>query len=104
MAAQTLGMDRDCFEDEHEWFRETVAGFVARELMPRREEIREQRAIPRGLWLKAGQQGLLHHRLAVRGGIGALPLDDEAECRGRMTMRLGALPGHDDLKAIGERA
>jgi alkylation response protein AidB-like acyl-CoA dehydrogenase len=52
-------MDRDCFEDEHEWFRESVAGYVARELMPRREEIRAARAIPRELWLKAGEQGLL---------------------------------------------
>jgi alkylation response protein AidB-like acyl-CoA dehydrogenase len=59
MAAQTLGMDRECFEDEHEWFRETVAGFVTRELMPRREEIREARGIPREVWLQAGRQGLL---------------------------------------------
>jgi long-chain-acyl-CoA dehydrogenase len=59
MAARTLGMSRAVFEDEHEWFRESVAGFVARDLAPRREEIRRQRSIPRELWLKAGEQGLL---------------------------------------------
>jgi alkylation response protein AidB-like acyl-CoA dehydrogenase len=47
------------FEDEHEWFRETVAAFVAKEITPRRDEIRAARMIPRSVWLAAGAQGLL---------------------------------------------
>jgi alkylation response protein AidB-like acyl-CoA dehydrogenase len=59
MAAQTLGMARPVFDDEHEWFRETVAAFIAKEIAPRREEIRAERMIPRSIWLAAGAQGLL---------------------------------------------
>jgi len=36
-------MKRALFEDEHEWFRESVATFVDRELIPNRERFREQR-------------------------------------------------------------
>jgi hypothetical protein len=35
-------MKRALFEDEHNWFRESVAAFVDRELMPRRQRFREQ--------------------------------------------------------------
>jgi alkylation response protein AidB-like acyl-CoA dehydrogenase len=52
-------MKRALFEDEHEWFRESVAAFVDRELMPKRERFREQRFIDRETWLKAGEDGFL---------------------------------------------
>ena len=52
-------MQRPVFEDEHIWFRESVRGFVDRELLPCAEAIREERAIPRSLWRRAGEQGLL---------------------------------------------
>jgi alkylation response protein AidB-like acyl-CoA dehydrogenase len=58
-------MRRALFEDEHEWFRESVAAFVDRELMPKRERFREQRYIDRETWLKAGEDGFL--------GLGAPP-------------------------------
>lgn len=52
-------MKRALFEDEHEWFRESVAAFVDRELMPNRERFREQRSIDREAWLAAGEAGFL---------------------------------------------
>ncbi|HVQ57326.1 MAG TPA: acyl-CoA dehydrogenase family protein [Solirubrobacterales bacterium] len=52
-------MRRTLFEDEHEWFRESVAAFVDRELMPNRERFRSQRSIDRDTWLKAGEAGFL---------------------------------------------
>jgi alkylation response protein AidB-like acyl-CoA dehydrogenase len=52
-------MRRAVFEDEHEWFRETVREFVNRELLPHRDEHREAHSIPRKVWLKAGELGML---------------------------------------------
>lgn len=52
-------MRRALFEDEHNWFRESVAAFVDRELMPNRERFRSQRSIDREVWLKAGEAGFL---------------------------------------------
>jgi len=52
-------MKRALFEDEHEWFREAVATFVDRELMPNRERFREQRSIDREVWTAAGEAGFL---------------------------------------------
>jgi len=52
-------MRRTLFEDEHNWFRESVAAFVDRELMPNRERFREQRSIDRETWLAAGEAGFL---------------------------------------------
>jgi alkylation response protein AidB-like acyl-CoA dehydrogenase len=64
-------MRRTLFEDEHDWFRESVAAFVDRELMPRRERFREQRSIDREVWLKAGEAGFLGLGVpAEHGGSG----------------------------------
>ncbi len=64
-------MERTLFEDEHRWFRETAAGFVARELLPHREEHRAQRRIPADVWRRAGAQGLLGLGAPVEhGGTG----------------------------------
>ncbi|MFN8163557.1 MAG: acyl-CoA dehydrogenase family protein [Solirubrobacterales bacterium] len=52
-------MRRALFEDEHDWFRESVATFVDRELMPQRERFRRQRSIDRATWLAAGKAGFL---------------------------------------------
>jgi alkylation response protein AidB-like acyl-CoA dehydrogenase len=63
---------RAVYTDEHELFRETVAEFVRREILPRREEIREQRKIDRAIWAKAGEQGLLGVSVPeAYGGAGA---------------------------------
>lgn len=52
-------MQRNLFEEEHNWFREAVKTFVQRELTPKLEAIREQRLIDREVWLKAGEAGFL---------------------------------------------
>jgi alkylation response protein AidB-like acyl-CoA dehydrogenase len=67
-------MKRALFEDEHNWFRESVAAFVDRELMPQRERFREQRFIDRDTWLKAGEAGFLG--LGVPADYGGSGIDD----------------------------
>ena len=67
-------MRRALFEDEHEWFRESVATFVDRELMPNRERFREQRLIDRETWRKAGEAGFLG--LGVPAEYGGSGVDD----------------------------
>lgn len=67
-------MRRALFEDEHEWFRESVATFVDRELMPNRERYRQERAISREAWLKAGEAGFLG--LGVPSEFGGSGTDD----------------------------
>ena len=52
-------MPRTLFDDDHKLFRESAAAFVDREILPRREEIREQRRIPKELWRTAGEAGFL---------------------------------------------
>ena len=67
-------MKRALFEDEHNWFRESVAAFVERELMPNRERFRSQRFIDRATWLKAGEAGFLG--LGVPAEYGGSGSDD----------------------------
>ncbi len=50
-------MKRALFEDEHEWFRESVAAIVDRELMPNRARVRRQRSIDPETRLRAGEAG-----------------------------------------------
>jgi alkylation response protein AidB-like acyl-CoA dehydrogenase len=50
---------REIFDDEHMWFRESVAGFVERSILPASERTRAQRGIARELWLEAGAKGFL---------------------------------------------
>ncbi len=67
-------MKRALFEDEHEWFRESVATFVDRELMPNRERFREQRLIDREAWTAAGEAGFLG--LGVPAELGGSGVED----------------------------
>jgi alkylation response protein AidB-like acyl-CoA dehydrogenase len=67
-------MKRALFEDEHNWFRESVAAFVDRELMPNRERFRTQRCIDREAWLKAGADGFLG--LGVPAAYGGSGVED----------------------------
>lgn len=64
-------MRRELFEDEHEWFRESVREFAQRELIPEREEHRRRHSISRSAWLAAGRAGLLGVALSEEmGGAG----------------------------------
>ncbi|MGD6741829.1 acyl-CoA dehydrogenase family protein [Streptomyces sp. BH106] len=52
-------MRTDLFTDEHELFRESVRGFVEREVAPHVEEWEKVGRIDPKLWRTAGEQGLL---------------------------------------------
>jgi alkylation response protein AidB-like acyl-CoA dehydrogenase len=63
---------RDLFSDEHTQFRDSVRRFIEREITPHHERWEEQGMVDRGLWLKAGEAGLLCPNLAEEyGGAGA---------------------------------
>ncbi len=51
--------DRDIFEAEHEAFRETCRAFFAKEVTPNNEQWERDGIVPRELWQKAGDAGLL---------------------------------------------
>jgi alkylation response protein AidB-like acyl-CoA dehydrogenase len=52
-------MERELFDDEHLWFRESVRAFVDRAVLPARHRHRESHAIERSVWTLAGRQGFL---------------------------------------------
>ena len=47
------------FEAEHEDFRKTARTFFEREVTPHHEQWERDGIVPRDLWLKAGEAGLL---------------------------------------------
>jgi alkylation response protein AidB-like acyl-CoA dehydrogenase len=50
---------REIFEPEHEDFRKTVRTFFEKEVVPNNEKWEKDGIVPRELWLKAGEAGLL---------------------------------------------
>ncbi len=52
-------MRRDIFTEEHEQFREVVRRFAEQEIAPHHEQWEQEGMVPRELWKKAGQVGLL---------------------------------------------
>ena len=50
---------RDLFDTEHEDFRRTVRTFYEKEVQPNNEKWDAEGIVPRELWLKAGEAGLL---------------------------------------------
>lgn len=50
---------RSLFREEHEIFRESVRKFVEKEIVPHHAQWEKDGVVPRELWLKAGEQGLL---------------------------------------------
>ena len=50
---------RDIFEPEHEDFRQTVRTFFEKEVLPHHDQWERDGIVPRDLWLKAGEAGLL---------------------------------------------
>ena len=50
---------RTIFSSEHEAFRDTVRRFITEHVMPYHADWEKQGQVPRELWLKAGQLGLL---------------------------------------------
>jgi acyl-CoA dehydrogenase len=65
-------MKRKIFTAEHELFRETVRKFIDREVLPSYERWQREHQVPREVWLRAGQEGLLCPTAEPEyGGLGA---------------------------------
>ena len=52
-------MERTLFDEEHRLFRDTVRAFLAREVTPYHDRWESDGIVPREVWKKAGEQGLL---------------------------------------------
>jgi alkylation response protein AidB-like acyl-CoA dehydrogenase len=50
---------RDIFRDDHNIFREQVRRFIEREIVPHHERWEEEGVVPRDIWRRAGEEGLL---------------------------------------------
>jgi acyl-CoA dehydrogenase len=62
---------RRLFQPEHEEFREVVRKFIDREIRPFHHQWEEDGIVPRELWLKAGEAGLLCCTIPEKyGGLG----------------------------------
>ncbi|HET6166817.1 MAG TPA: acyl-CoA dehydrogenase family protein [Marmoricola sp.] len=59
---------RDLFTAEHEDFRKTVRTFFEREVVPHHDQWERDGIVPRELWLKAGEAGLLCFDVAEEYG------------------------------------
>jgi acyl-CoA dehydrogenase len=63
---------RTLFSDEHEMFREAARRFIASEITPHHHQWERDGVVPRELWRKAGDAGLLCPNVPVEyGGPGA---------------------------------
>lgn len=51
--------ERRLFREEHEMFRSTVRKFIEKEIAPFHKQWEEDGIVPRDLWLKAGEAGML---------------------------------------------
>jgi len=64
-------MRHELYAEEHQIFRDTFKKFVAREITPNAKKWDEERAVPREVWLKMGEQGFLCPWLPEEyGGMG----------------------------------
>ncbi len=92
---------RTVYREDHEQFRTQVRRFVEREITPFYADWEEQGIVPKSVWLKAGQEGLLNPMLPEPFGGGgdfghsAVLLEEfgRANCSGV------AFPLHSDIVA-----
>ena len=67
-----MAIPRTVFGEEHEMFRATVKDFVEREIAPHHDKWEKDGIVPRELWRKAGEAGLLLTGIPEEyGGAGA---------------------------------
>ena len=65
-------IERTLFSSEHEIWRESVRRFIEKEIVPFHEQWEEDGIVPREVWLKAGEAGMLCCTVPEEyGGIGA---------------------------------
>jgi alkylation response protein AidB-like acyl-CoA dehydrogenase len=63
--------ERRLFREEHHMFRDAVRKFVEREIAPYHQQWEKDGVVPRDLWLKAGEAGLLCCTVPEKyGGLG----------------------------------
>lgn len=67
-------MKRTIFEPEHEDYRASVRRFLAEEVAPHHEQWEEEGIVPRELFTKAGEQGML--AMGVPEEYGGMGIDD----------------------------
>ena len=65
-----MQVNRTVYRDDHEQFRTTVRRFLERECVPHMDAWHKAGRVPRELWLKAGQEGLLCPTLPEEYGGG----------------------------------
>ncbi|MFD6950197.1 acyl-CoA dehydrogenase [Nocardiopsis sp. TSRI0078] len=64
-------MKRELFDADHDLFRESVAEFLKREVVPFHDQWEKDGVVPREVWAKAGEVGLLGHGVPEEyGGTG----------------------------------
>lgn len=65
-------IERTLFQSEHEIWRDSVRRFVEKEIVPFHDQWEEDGIVPRDLWLKAGEAGMLCCTVPEEyGGLGA---------------------------------
>ncbi|MGY8850424.1 MAG: acyl-CoA dehydrogenase family protein [Pseudomonadales bacterium] len=65
-------IERTLFTSEHDMFRDSVKKFIAKEIAPYHQQWEKDGCVPRELWLKAGEAGILCCTVAEEyGGAGA---------------------------------
>lgn len=65
-------MQRNLFEADHEAFRDSVRTFCEKEIVPHHKQWEAEGIVPRELWLKAGELGLLGFMMPVEFGGGGV--------------------------------
>lgn len=65
-------MRRDLYESEHHLFRDTVAGFMAAEVVPHRDRWEAEGKVDKAMFRSAGQQGLLGMAIPEEFGGGGV--------------------------------
>jgi len=65
-------MQRTLFEPEHEAFRDTVRTFLEKEVVPHHEQWEQDGIVPREVWSRAGELGLLGFMMPEEFGGGGV--------------------------------
>ena len=72
--------ERDLYSSDHEVFRDSVRKFIADKVTPFHEQWEKDGIVPKALWLKAGEAGLLSP--GVPEEYGGFATGSESEKRG----------------------
>jgi alkylation response protein AidB-like acyl-CoA dehydrogenase len=65
-------MKREIFDADHESFRDTVRAFCEKEIAPHHDQWEKDSIVPRDVWLKAGELGLLGFMMPEEHGGGGV--------------------------------